>query len=84
MALRWASIFHASRGEALKLEGVVVGIEGGGEIPRNRICIISLHIFTMIRFSLSSMVNYDPVFVLYLDQEKANPCLQKMHRLSVQ
>lgn len=77
MALRWASIFHASRGEALKLEGVVVGAEGGGEIPRNRICIILLHIFTTIRFSLSSMVNYDPVFVLYSDQETTNLCLKK-------
>ena len=28
MALRWASIFHASRGEALKLEEVVVGVGG--------------------------------------------------------
>lgn len=77
MALRWASIFHASRGEALKLEEVVAGVEGGGEIPRNRICIILLCIFTRIRFSLSSMVNYDPVFVLYSNQETTNLCLQK-------
>lgn len=56
MALRWASIFHTSTGEALKLEGVVVGVEGGGEMPRNRICIILLRIFTVIRFSLFSMV----------------------------
>lgn len=52
---------------------------GGGEIPRNRICIILLHIFTMIRFSLSSTVNYDPVFILHSGQETTKPVSSKMH-----
>lgn len=65
-----------SREEALKLQRVVVGEEGWGEIPWNRIWIISLHIFTTIRISLCSVVSYDPVFVLCSDQETTNLCLK--------